>query len=101
MLNRRPFAPAIESSSSGLSIADLAASTALFSPEPYPIPISAEPAFFITERTSAKSTLINPGCVIRSEIPCTHWFNTSSTIEKASKSGVFLSMIDKILSFDL
>ena len=34
MLNSNPLAHAIESSRSGLSIAHLAASTALFSPEP-------------------------------------------------------------------
>gem|GEM_PF-890363 len=95
------FAPAIESSKSGESIAALAASTALFSPEPYQIPISADHAFFITDFTSAKSTLISPGCVIRSETHCTHSLNTSSTIEKASKSGVFLSIIVKILSFGI
>ena len=69
ILKRSHFAPAIERSRSGLSIAERAASVALFSQEPYPIPISADPAEFITERTSAKSTLISPGCVIRSEIP--------------------------------
>jgi hypothetical protein len=61
MLNNNHFAQAIDSSKSGESIAALAASDALFSHEPYHIPISAEPAFFITEVTSAKSTLIKPG----------------------------------------
>jgi hypothetical protein len=61
ILKSNHFAQAIESSKSGESIADLAASTALFSPEPYQIHINAEPAFFITDLTSAKSTFINPG----------------------------------------
>jgi hypothetical protein len=61
MLNNNPLAQAIESSSRGESIADLAASTALLSPEPYQIPINAEPAFCITDLTSAKSTFIRPG----------------------------------------
>jgi hypothetical protein len=72
MLNNNHFAHAIESSRSGESIAPLAASEALFSPEPYQIPIRAEPAFLITDLTSAKSTLINPGLVIRSDTHCTH-----------------------------
>jgi hypothetical protein len=66
-LNNNHLAQAIESSKSGESIALLAASTALFSQEPYQIPIKAEPAFFITDLTSAKSTFIKPGCVIKSE----------------------------------
>ena len=39
-------------------------------------------------RTSAKSTLISPGTVIRSEMPCTAWRSTSSAMRKASASGV-------------
>jgi hypothetical protein len=69
ILNKSPFAQAIESSRSGESIALLAASTALFSQEPYQIPINADQAFFITDLTSAKSTFIKPGCVIKSETP--------------------------------
>jgi hypothetical protein len=61
MLNNSHFAQAIESSRSGESIADLAASTALFSHDPYQIHINAEPAFFITDLTSAKSTFISHG----------------------------------------
>jgi hypothetical protein len=60
-LNNNHFAPAIESSRSGESTAARAASIALFSPEPYQIPINAEPAFCITDFTSAKSTFISPG----------------------------------------
>ena len=69
MFSRIPVAPSIVSSSSGLSIAALAASTARVSPVEAPIPIIAEPASDITVRTSAKSRLIRPGIVIRSVIP--------------------------------
>jgi hypothetical protein len=72
ILNSNHFAHAIDSSRSGESIAHLAASEALFSPEPYQIPIRAEPAFLITDLTSAKSTFIKPGLVIKSETHCTH-----------------------------
>ena len=55
--------------SNGELIAEVAASIALPSPEPRPIPISAEPDDSITALTSAKSTLISPGTVMISEIP--------------------------------
>jgi uncharacterized protein YcfL len=61
ILNRSHLAQAIDSSRRGLSIALLAASIALFSPEPYQIPIRALPALSMIDLTSAKSTLINPG----------------------------------------
>jgi hypothetical protein len=38
--------------------------------------------------TSAKSRLISPGTVIRSEMPCTAWRRMSSAILKASLSDV-------------
>jgi hypothetical protein len=60
ILNNTPLAQPTDNSKRGESIAALAASVALFSPEPYPIHINAEPAFFITDFTSAKSTLIKP-----------------------------------------
>jgi hypothetical protein len=60
ILNNTPFAPPIESSSKGESIALRAASTALFSPDQYPIHIKADHALLITDFTSAKSTLIKP-----------------------------------------
>ena len=41
------------------------------SPLPVPMPISAEPASFMIALTSAKSRLMSPGTVIRSEMPCT------------------------------
>jgi hypothetical protein len=71
ILKRRPFAQAIESSRRGESTAARAASIARFSPDPYPIPIRADPALSITDFTSAKSTLISHGSVIRSETHCT------------------------------
>jgi hypothetical protein len=55
------LAHAIDNSSNGLSIAALAASTDLFSQLQYPIHIRAEPAFIITDLTSAKSTFISQG----------------------------------------
>ena len=71
-------------SSIGLDIAASAARTARSSPLALPIPISAVPAPCITDRTSAKSTLISPGTAIRSVIPCTPERKTSSAIMKAS-----------------
>jgi hypothetical protein len=98
-LIRTHFAQFTESSRRGESIADFAASAALFSQDPYQIHINADHALYITDLTSAKSTLINQFQVITSEthaIPC---LNTSSTTMKASVNGVCLSIIDKILSF--
>ena len=69
--NKMPFAPSIETSKSGESIAVFAAICALFSPLPLPMPISADPAPCIIALTSAKSRLMSPGTVISSEIPCT------------------------------
>ena len=69
MLNKTPVAPSIDSSNKGLLTAWRAASTARFSPVALPIPISAGPVFSMTVLTSAKSTLIIPGEVMRSEMP--------------------------------
>jgi len=91
----------IESSKRGESIAALADSIALFSQDQYPIPIIADPASFITDLTSAKSTLIRPVQVISSVTHATPCLNTSSTTIKASVSGVFLSIIESILSFGI
>ena len=55
------------------------------------MPIMAEPALVITAFTSLKSTLIRPGTLIRSEIPCTPWRSTSSASLKASFMEVRLS----------
>ncbi|MBA7586502.1 hypothetical protein ES708_28504 [subsurface metagenome] len=69
-LTRIARAPSILASSSrGLLIAFVAASTARLSPLPTPTPINASPLPLITVFTSAKSILISPGSVIRSEIP--------------------------------
>ncbi len=62
------FAPSIETSNKGDEIARVAASSALFSPRAIPIPINALPLPDITERTSAKSKLINAGTAIKSVI---------------------------------
>ena len=67
-LSNTPFAPLIDVSRSGDCIASLAASIALFSPTPKPIPISAEPRFAITVLTSAKSRLTKPDTAIKSLI---------------------------------
>ena len=52
------------------------------------MPISAVPASCMIVRTSAKSRLIRPGSVIRSQIPCTPWRSTSSAIRNASSIDV-------------
>ncbi len=89
MLISTPRAPWIEvSSSSGEEIARCAASSARCSPLATPVPISAMPMPVMMVRTSAKSTLISPGMVIRSLIPCTAWRSTSSAMRNASDSGV-------------
>ena len=62
------------------------------------MPISADPALLITALTSAKSKFIKPCTVIKSDIPCTPWRNTSSATLKASNKGVFLSMVCNSLS---
>ena len=88
MLISTPLAPWIEvSSSSGDEIARWAASMARFSPLATPVPISAMPMPVMIVLTSAKSTLISPGTVIRSLMPCTAWRSTSSAIRNASESG--------------
>ena len=70
--SRIPFAPRNSMSISGDRSARSAASRARFSPaEEKPIPMSAVPLFSMIVRTSAKSRLIRPGSVIRSQIPCT------------------------------
>ena len=61
-------APSIVVSSNGLDTACLAASTALFSPTPIPIPIIALPRFYIIVLTSAKSKFTKPDTAIKSDI---------------------------------
>src|SRR5690606_2070017 len=91
MLSKMPLAPSMDASSKGLDTAALAAFTARSSPEATPMPISAEPALSMMVRTSAKSRLMRPGTVIRSEMPCTPWRSTSSASLNASRMDVRFS----------
>ena len=59
-----------------------------------PMPSSAVPASDMIVRTSAKSRLISPGSVIRSEMPWTPWRSTSSATRNASTIDVCLSSTD-------
>src|SRR5690606_24330518 len=79
-----PRAPSMLCSSSGLEMADSAASTDRLSPRALPMPIRALPAPLITLLTSAKSRLIRPGVVIRSVMPCTPESSTWSACRNAS-----------------
>ena len=88
-------------SRSGEEIAAFTASIALSSPFALPIPTWAIPLSFITEETSAKSRLINPGTLIKSVIPCTDCCKTSSAFFKASGREVFFSTISNNLSFGM
>src|SRR6266850_1179465 len=100
MLIRIPRAPSmVASSSSGEEIAFWAASTARVGPDATPVPIRAIPMPLMIVLTSAKSRLISPGMVIRSEIPCTAWRSTSSANRKAAASGIDLST--ELRSFSL
>src|SRR6478735_176927 len=65
------------------------------------MPMSADPASCITVRTSAKSRLMRPGVVIRSQIPCTPWRSTSSAILKASTIEVERSSTSSSRSFGM
>ena len=94
-----PLAPSMLRSRSGLEIACLAASAARFSPVPTPMPISASPWSLIMVLTSAKSRLITPGTVIKSEMPWIPWRRTSSASLNASFTEVFLSIMPRSLSF--
>mmetsp|Transcript_2988 Transcript_2988/g.6762 ORF Transcript_2988/g.6762 Transcript_2988/m.6762 type:complete len:287 (-) Transcript_2988:333-1193(-) len=94
-----PVAHVMPSSSRGLNTASRAASAARFFPVAMPIPSIALPADAITERTSAKSTLMRPACVMISEMPRTPWRSTLSERRKASCSEVSSSVADRSLSF--
>ena len=74
---------------------------ARFGPLAMPMPISAEPASFMIVRTSAKSRLIRPGVVIRSQMPCTPWRSRSSATRKASTIDVFWSSTCSRRSFGI
>ena len=88
-------------SKSGEAIAFLTASTAALSPEASPTPISAEPALFIIDCTSAKSRLMTPGTAIKSEMPLTPCRKISSAIANALVIGVFLSTTCNSLSLGI
>ena len=94
-------APSIVVSSNGLATACLAASMALFSPTPIPIPIIALPRLAIIALTSAKSKLTRPDTAIKSDIDWTPLLKTLSTSLKASIIGVVLSIISLNLSFGI
>ena len=89
--SRIECAPSSVVSSSGEDAAAWAASMARLSPWPMPMPSSALPASAMIVRTSAKSRLIRPGSVIRSEMPWTPWRSTSSATRNASTIDVCLS----------
>ncbi len=92
ILINAPRAPLIEFSSSSLeSIASFIALTAAPSPLPCPMPINATPIPCITDLTSAKSRLIVPETVIKSEIPCTACSKMSSARRNASIIEIFSS----------
>ena len=100
MVKTTPLAFSIGKSSSGDETAASAASRARVLPKPRPMPISAGPASCITERTSAKSTLISPGLTTMSEMPVMPWRRISSAIENASCSGTPSGTISSSLSFE-
>ena len=95
--SRIECAPSSVVSSSGDEAAAWAASMARLSPVPMPMPSSALPASDMIVRTSAKSRLIRPGRVIRSDTPCTPWRSTSSATRKASTIEVCLSSTESSL----
>ena len=61
MVKTTPIALSIGKSRSGEETAARAASRARVLPKPRPMPMRAGPASVMTERTSAKSTLMRPG----------------------------------------
>ena len=85
-LTRIPRAPLRSTSSSnGQAMAISAAWRARSSPVALPEPIIARPFSDITVLTSAKSTLIMPGRVMSSAMPCTAPSSTSLAARKASR----------------
>ncbi len=102
MLTTMLRAPRIESfSSSGFETARCAAVSARSGPSPMPIPMTAWPMPFMIERTSAKSTLIWPGWMMMSVIPCTACSSTSSATLNASCTGVFRGTLWSTRSFGI
>mmetsp|Transcript_8233 Transcript_8233/g.24718 ORF Transcript_8233/g.24718 Transcript_8233/m.24718 type:complete len:257 (-) Transcript_8233:1202-1972(-) len=100
MLNTTPVASSTGASRRGLDIAATAASSAEVFPTPVPMPMSAVPAFCITERTSAKSTLMRPGRMMISDIPTTPCRKISSATRNDASSGVLSGMISSSLLLD-
>ena len=92
MLSKTPFAPSMLMSSSGLEIANRAASWARVSPVPRPMAINAPPESDMIALTSAKSRLMRPGSVMSSLIPWMPWRKTSSTSMNACSSVVLRSI---------
>ena len=88
-----PLAPLILISRSGEEMAARAASSARFSPEAAPMPMSAAPEFSRTERISAKSMLMMPGVVMRSEMPSTASLRILSQMAKAFLAVMFFSTV--------
>mmetsp|Transcript_7348 Transcript_7348/g.17922 ORF Transcript_7348/g.17922 Transcript_7348/m.17922 type:complete len:386 (+) Transcript_7348:614-1771(+) len=95
-----PFACWMGKSKRGEVTAARAASCARFFPLPLPIPINAKPAFCMTDRTSAKSTLINPGLVIISDMPTIPCRRILSARINASCNGKSEGATSKSLSLD-
>ena len=85
MLTRTPLASfKLISSNNLLATACSAAILALSGPFDVPVPIIAVPFSDMTVFTSAKSTLINPGLIMMSEIPRTAPPKTSFACLNAS-----------------
>ncbi len=89
------------SSSNGLEMAASAASRARSSPDAVPDPIMAMPVSDMTVRTSAKSTLIRPGRVMSSAMPCTAPCSTVFAALKASSNVVVLPSTDSSFWFGM
>ena len=97
-----PRAPSrFTSSNNGDLIADSEASRALSSPLANPVPIIAMPISDMTVLTSAKSTLIVPGCMIKSAIPFTAPNNTLLAALNASSREASLPSTSKSFSFGM
>src|SRR3954454_11155659 len=100
---RMPRAPVISASMSGERSARSAASFARPSlvDEEKPMPMRAVSESDMIVRTSAKSRLIRPGIVIKSQMPCTPWRRTSSATLKASSIDVDRSSTSSSRSFGI
>ena len=102
MFTNTPCAPEMEAlSSNGLEMACWDAKTARSSPLAVPVPITASPMFFMTVSTSAKSRLINPWTLMRSEMPLDAWCRIESASLNASTTVVLLSTMDMSFWFGI